>query len=102
MIQEAGRVLRATSPIEDFELEGVVITLTRPAVEEVGTVTVLGFVDERTRRVKMKLREPEYQIAVRAHGERIPITCVGTLVQDGRSFLLDQPRDFQLAPDLEA
>jgi hypothetical protein len=98
VIQEAGRVLREEAPIEEFELQGVVVALERPAGAEVGTVTVLGFVEERPRRVRMELRDPEYILAVRAHADRTPVLCAGVLVKEGRSYVLAGPLDFRLAP----
>ena len=96
LIFEAGRILRESTPIEEFEVEGSVIALDRPGGEEVGTVTVLGFVDERPRRIRMQLRDPDYHIAVQAHDQRVPVYCVGELVKEGRTFNLQQPRHFRL------
>jgi hypothetical protein len=98
VIEEAGRVLREEAPIEEFDLQGVVVALERPAGAEVGTVTVLGFVDERTRRIRMELRDPDYTLAVRAHADRTPVLCTGLLVKEGRSYVLARPLDFRLAP----
>ncbi len=98
VIQEAGRVLREEAPIEEFELQGVVVALERPAGADVGTVIVLGFVDERPRRIRMELRDPEYVLAVRAHADRTPVFCAGVLVKEGRSYILVGPLDFRLAP----
>lgn len=98
VIQEAGRVLREEAPVEDFELQGVIIALDRPAGAPIGTVTVLGFVQERPRRIRMELGEPDYAVAARAHADRAPIICYGVLVKEGRSLSLARPHDFGPAP----
>ena len=101
LIYEAGRVLRESSPIEEFEVEGSVIALDRPAGRDIGTVTVLGFVDERPRRIWMELRDADYHIAVQAHDQRAPISCVGDLLREGRTFSLQQPRHVRLIAEAE-
>lgn len=102
IIEEAGRILRETSPVEEFELQGFVIALDRPAGAEVGTVTVLGFVEEAPRRIRIQLRDPDYHIAVQAHDQRLPIFCVGELLREGRSFVLNQPRQLRIGQQEEA
>jgi hypothetical protein len=101
IIEEAGRILREISPTEDFELMGLVETLDRPAGEEVGTATVLGFVDEKPRRVRMQLGESDYHTAVEAHDRQLPASCVGDLIKEGRSFMLLHPRQFRIMRDNE-
>jgi hypothetical protein len=98
VIQEAARVLRDEAPIEEFELEGIIIALDRPPGATIGTVTVLGFIEDRPRRVRMELSEPDYALAGRAHTNRLPIICYGVLVKDGRSHNLIRHHDFGLAP----
>ena len=98
VIQEAGRVLREEAPVEEFELQGVVVALDRPAGAEIGTITVLGFVEERPRRISIELREPDYTTAVNAHATRQSVFCYGVLQKIGRSFSLIRPHDFGLAP----
>jgi hypothetical protein len=97
VIQEAGRLLRETSPIEEFELVGMVVRLDRPTIAETGTVTVIGFVEEHTHLVRMELSGHDYDTAVRAHAERSLIVCVGVLLKEGRSCILKAPREFGLA-----
>jgi hypothetical protein len=96
VIQEAGRILRGTSPLEEYEVEGWVEALDRPTGQDFGIVTVLGFVDERPHRIRLQLRDPEYHTAIQAHDGRIPVFCVGDLVKEGRSFTLQNPHHFRL------
>jgi hypothetical protein len=101
VIFEAGRVLRESSPVEDFEVEGAVIALDRREGEDVGTITVLGFVEERPKKIRMQLRDDDYRIAIRAHDNRQPVACVGELLQEGRRFKLDQPRQFRILDQVD-
>jgi hypothetical protein len=49
--------------MEDFSLMGVVVGLQRAEGDVLGRVTVLGFVDEKPRRVYIELEEEAYSIA---------------------------------------
>lgn len=99
IIWEAGRLLRETAPREDVELRGVVVGLDRGESDVEGTVTVLGVVDAQVRRVRIVLADPEYQMAVRAHGDRLPVTCYGDFAKAGKAWFLRSPRGFRLDTD---
>lgn len=96
VIREAARVFRATVPQEDFELQGVVVQLRREEGEQTGRIIIVGDVEERMRRVSVVLPSAQYHEAIRAHDEGIPVICYGELERDGRSFALNNPRDFAL------
>jgi hypothetical protein len=93
---ETARIFRATSPAPEFELRGYVSHLDRPESATEGTVTIRGFVEERPRTVEVRLREPEYGLAVRAHAERLSVFCIGELRKRGNMFVLENPRQFML------
>ena len=96
VIAEAGRLLREISPREEFELEGIVVRLDRQPVEQIGQVTVLGFIDGRPYNIRIELGGDDYRIAVRSHGERRPIFLLGELIREGRSYFLRHPRGLRL------
>jgi hypothetical protein len=98
---EAARIFRATSPEPDFELRGYVSHLDRPESAAEGTVTIRGFVEGRPRAVELRLREPEYGLAVRAHAERLPVFCVGELRKRGATFVLENAREVTLETGVE-
>ena len=102
VIEEAGRILRGTSPLEEYEVEGWVEALDRPTGQDLGTVTILGFVDERPHRIRLQLKDSEYHLAIRAHDGRVPVSCVGDLVKEGRSFTLQNPHYFRLIQERDA
>lgn len=96
-ISEAARTFKEIKPIEEFELKGVVIKLARKERDEDGDVTVFGLLDGQQRRVNIKLEKSIYDIAITAHTEGIPITCVGELKKQGNMYYLVNPRNFTLA-----
>lgn len=96
-IREASRLLKERSPCEDFELEGAVVKLEKEESSLRGWITVIGAVDAKPSRVMVELCEPFYQIAIRAHLQEMPFRCVGTLVRDGRGYMLRDPRDVAIA-----
>lgn len=99
IIREASRVMRERSPYEDFELDGAVVKLERSEGQPAGKVTVIGPVDGKPHRVQLVLSEPHYQTAIRAHQQEQPFRCVGTLVREGRGYVLLDPRDVTVEAD---
>ena len=97
ILSEVARLFRETAPYEDFEVIGPVIRLDRPEGSPVGSVTVLGFVDNQPRRINIQLDQDAYALAIEAHRQEIPLRCEGELVKEGRSFVLRNPRRFVLA-----
>jgi hypothetical protein len=94
ILSEAARIFRATSPLPDFELHGFVSRLERPESASEGSVTIVGLVDGRPRKVDLRLREPEYGIAARAHVDRAAVVCLGELQKRGNGLTLEHPRGF--------
>jgi hypothetical protein len=99
VIEEAGRVFRESSPREDYELRGPVIKLERPEGSDTGRVTVMGFVDDRPRKIAMVLNSPDYDKAVEAHRNQQSVFCYGELTREGRAFTLVAPRGFIIEPE---
>ncbi|MEO5365716.1 MAG: hypothetical protein H7831_05075 [Magnetococcus sp. WYHC-3] len=98
-IAEAGRLLRESSPREDFDLQGPVVKLERQEGQEKRRVTILGFVDEKTRKISMDLEEQDYQVAIDAHKNERTISCSGTLKKVGRGFELQSVHSFRADKD---
>ena len=92
-VREAGRQLRDREPLQGFDLSGPVVKLERPETAETGRVTVIGFVEERQTRVLLELKDAQYHVAVRAHDGGLTIRTTGTLVREGRSYVLKNPAD---------
>ncbi|MEK8016259.1 MAG: hypothetical protein VSS75_005275 [Candidatus Parabeggiatoa sp.] len=99
VIEEAGRLFRASTPQEDKLIEGLVIALHRDKETTTGVVTIMAFLDGRHRKVRVELEEKDYESAIQAHKENRVVSCEGQLVREGRSVILKHPRNFTLEDD---
>jgi hypothetical protein len=95
VLREAARVLKEREPIPDLEVEGMVVALTSEDSTKGGTVTILGPVEGRLRRVRVELGPSEYQLAVEAHADTRVMSLEGDL-QRGRGLELRSPRRVRL------
>lgn len=96
LIEEAARGFRDTSLVEDVELEGAVTGLDRSVDAREGDVTITGNVEGRVHRVLVRLPDPLYSEAVRAHDGRHLVTCVGDLRRLTKGYRLENPRHFEI------
>ncbi len=99
VIEEAGRLFRATSPQEDKQIEGLVIALHRDKETSTGVVTIMAFLEGRHRKVRVELEGKDYGSAIQAHKENRVVSCEGELVREGRSVILKHPINFTLEDD---
>ncbi|MBO0797904.1 MAG: hypothetical protein J2P31_03705 [Blastocatellia bacterium] len=93
---EAAKILRASSAIDDVEVQGEVINLGRTYESGDGAITVSGVVDGKPRRIHLWLSHSDYELAIRANAEKRTIYCVGKLEKEGASWVLREPRDFTI------
>lgn len=84
----ASRVLRNTSEVPQYELEGYVTRLAREKGEEEGYITVAGKIGDDLRTVGVRLGGEEYERALEAHKNDRQVRVIGTLKRDGRTFNL--------------
>ncbi|WP_010582815.1 hypothetical protein [Schlesneria paludicola] len=99
IIREAGRLMRERAPITDFEIIGPVIKLNRKAGENDGRITVFGQIDGTPKSVTMELIESEYELAIEYHRNGVIVRAVGTLVREGRSYVLKDAKCSPLTAD---
>jgi hypothetical protein len=81
----------------NIEIQGVVIKLKEEV--ETGKVTMMGCVLGKLRKIYVDLAEPDYNLAIKAYQERIPVICSGDLSKEGEAFVLKNPRTFALQPE---
>jgi hypothetical protein len=98
---EAAKILRATSAIDDVEVQGEVTSLERTYEASDGTITVSGVVDGKPRRILLWLSHSDYELASRANAEKRTIYCVGKLEKEGATWVLRNPRDFSILTEVE-
>ncbi len=99
VIREAARVMRERAPVQEFELRGPVVKLERPEGMAVGKVSIVGILDGRQIRVVMELADAPYHLAVQAHDQGKAISCVGTLVREGKAFFLRNATEVAIAEE---
>jgi hypothetical protein len=95
VIKEAGRLLREKSPVEDFQLKGWVIELTRPDESLHGKALLLTTVDNEPRKITIELWEDNWELANHAMKERLILSCEGELFRDSKPFQLKNPRNLR-------
>ncbi len=94
LIREAAQDLKAKSPRELFEVTGPVVNANRAPGAPIGEVTVHAAVDEGFRLVRFEANESDFALATRALEERKLLSATGTLVKEGRSYLLRDATQF--------
>ena len=80
--------------VPNIEIQGMVTKLQES--DSIGTVTLLGVVVGKLRKINVELNEPEYSEAIKAYQERLPVVCTGDLIKEGNTFVLKNPRYFAL------
>ena len=80
--------------VPNIEIQGMVTKLAHGDAK--GTVTLLGVVVGKLRKINVELPEPEYSEAIKAYQERLPVVCTGNLIKEGNTFVLKNPRNFAL------
>jgi hypothetical protein len=96
VLQEASRIFRERAPRADFELVGIPSELASDDPQKGGSATLTGVVDGVLRKVRVELEGADYAVALRAHGQRVPVACEGELVREGRTFFLRNPRQLRV------
>ena len=96
LLREAAKLLRESSPIEDYFIYGPVTQLKREEDAKFGRVTISRWFNHTPRNVSLDLSETDYEIAARANINRDIVTAVGDLVKEGRTFFLRNVRDFSI------
>ncbi len=80
--------------VPNIEIQGMVTRL--PQTDAKWTVTLLGVVVGKLRKINVELNEPEYSEAIKAYQDRLPVVCTGDLIKEGNAFVLKNPRHFAL------
>ena len=100
ILREAARSFRDREPRPDEKLFGRIRELKRDEGETSGTVTLLTSIEEgQTRSVKAFLKQSDYEQAISAHKDRIPVVMEGDLERRGRSWSLFNSRIVSILAD---
>ncbi len=95
IIKETARLFRETETTESTEVLGVVNRLEHQGGDH-GKVTIFGSADGVPRNVTIELAGNDHSAAVRSYEDRIPISCVGEMSREGRSWILRNPREVRV------
>lgn len=98
-IGAAGRALRERSPVDDFEVLGIVIAIDRPTGDPyqasdafAGVATVLTDVDGNPRKVRIAVFGEDWTKAHDAMKLGLLLSCRGELTREGKHYVLRNPR----------
>ena len=97
-VREAGRILRERAPIPEFALAGSVLKLERQNTDRTGQVTLYGLVEGGSAKVRVELSQADYELAIEAHKTGQVLCATGTLIKEGRSWVLQDPREVLISP----
>jgi len=91
--KQAGSSNRS-APLEELTLQGFVTDLHREDLADRGRSrsppsSRIGF-----RKVRVALEAADYDLAISAHRERLPVFCEGDLVREGKGYVLRNMRRF--------
>lgn len=93
LLREAARSLRDRAPRPDVDLYGFVRLLTRGEEEDDdGIIGLATKIDGQPQSVKVVLERVDYERAIRAHHDRVPVVLNGDLDRMGQRWRLLNPR----------
>ncbi len=82
--------------LDNTEIQGFVVKVDREDGAEIAKVVMMGFVVGKLQKIYLELKENDFNLAVKAYQERIPVTCAGDLVKEGGSFVMQNVQGFAL------
>ena len=81
----------------NLKLQGFVTQIATPHEYKLsGEITIVCPVFDKLRKIKTKLKDHNYILAIKAYQERLPIVCMGDLSKENNIFVLKSPRGFQI------
>jgi len=101
ILREAASRLRDEASYPATEVVGTVVKLDSPDPAVGGNAVIRFDLDGHMRLAKVVLEATAYQQAIQAHGDRALVRCTGDLAREGRSWTLQNPRDFGACPEPE-
>ena len=96
LLENAAVHLRSGASYLDEHVVAEVVRLEREPKDFDGRATLLAELDNRTRRVDVEFAKADYQAAIEAHDQKLPIELDGDLHPAGRVYELRNPRNVRL------
>jgi hypothetical protein len=91
--ERAAAYLRQLGPFENVEVEGFVSRLERSTGDRMGTIVIEGVARDERRNVYVELADEQYRQAIAAHESRARVSIRGTLLKEGRHWVLVGPSE---------
>ncbi|WP_293144245.1 MULTISPECIES: hypothetical protein [unclassified Microcoleus] len=82
--------------LDNTEIQGFVVKCDREEGEKIAKVVMMGFVVGKLQKIYLELKENDFNLAVKAYQERIPVICGGDFVKEGGYFAVKNLREFVL------
>ena len=82
--------------LDNTEIQGFVVKVDREDGAEIAKVVMMGFVVGKLQKIYLELKENDFNLALKAYQERIPVTCGGDFVKEGGYFAVKNLREFAL------
>lgn len=98
-LREVARHFHERQPRPEERLQGYVVQLARRETVSDGRVTISAWVDGKPTSIQAELERRDYELALRAHDCRRPISAVGTLERKGHRWKLINPTNVRLVDD---
>jgi hypothetical protein len=87
--------LITTAP--NSRIQGVVIQIQTPNTARLsGTITILGVIVDKLRKIQIELFNHDYILAIKAYQERLSVVVTGDLIKENSGFFLKNPGNFAL------
>lgn len=102
LLADAGNALRRCNQVHEAALVGYVKSLARNEHELEGQVTLQAQIEGSTRSVRANLSQPDYDRAIDAHRNRVPVALRGDLQHSGSRWSLLNSRVVSAGSDAES
>ena len=102
LLREAARSFRERAPRPDVRLIGYVGLLRRGETEDDGTIRLVASIDGQRLSVTAVLEQKDYERAVQAHKEQVPVVLAGDLERMGQRWRLLNPQLEEVIRDHES
>ncbi len=101
ILREAVRSLQTLESCHDARLVGHVRSLQRGEDQTEGTITVSAEMGGKSQLITTLLPQPEYEIAIKAHTDKVPVVMTGDLERGSQRWRLLNPRIVDVIQDDE-
>jgi len=95
LLKDAAAYLRSREPEPRVLLTGVVTDLHREPRDQEGEVTITTILEGKPRKLRVPLPGADYQAALDAHGERLPVMFRADIVKSGRQWRAENVSEFR-------